>query len=88
MPQASLLETPDYAHLAGLMSSLRAAMPPAAGAEEGEGRKATVDTINIIARAAGIHIVDERGFEDMEYGRACHMEREAKRRKRQLEDRI
>ena len=143
MPQASLFETSDYAHLAGLIHSLRAAMRRAAGAEDGEGRKALVDTINTIARtggvklsggaaasvskdtldkwlspsdpshkpgiealivfvlatgdigplrilcrAAGVHITDKQGVEDAEYGRACRIEREAKRRKRRLEDRI
>ena len=140
MTQASLLETPDHAHLAGLMPALRAAMRRAAGADEGVGRKALVEAINAIARAggvrltggaavsiskdtldkflspsdashkpgiealivfvlatgdigplrvlcraAGVHVVDAQGLADMEYGRACRMEREAKRRKRQLE---
>jgi len=141
MKQASLLETSDHAHLAGLMPALRAAMRRAAGAEEGEGRKTLVDTINkiaraggvkltggaatsiskdtldkllspsdpshkpgiealivfvlatgdigplrILCRAAGVHIVDEQGIRDMEYGRARREEREIKRRIRKLED--
>lgn len=139
MRQLSLLT--DYAHLAGLMPAIRGAMRRAAGSEEGEGRKALVDSINRIAangevrlttgnskliskdildkwlspsdnshppsviaivvfclatgdmaplrqilKAAGLAIATEQEQRDAEYGRACRMEREAKRMKRKIEE--
>lgn len=139
MRQLSLLT--DYAHLAGLMPAVRGAMRRAAGAEEGEGRKALVDSINSIAangevrlttgnnksitkdtldkwlspsdsshppsviaivvfclatadmtplrqilKAAGLAIATEQEQRDAEYGRACRLEREAKKLKRKLEE--
>lgn len=144
MRQLSLLTlTDDYAHLAGLMPAVRGAMRRAAGADEGEGRKALVDSINRIAanggvrlttgnskaiskdildkwlspsdtshppsvtaivvfclattdmaplrqilKAAGLAIATEQEQRDAEYGRACRMEREAKRMKRKIEENL
>lgn len=57
MRQLSLLTlTDDYAHLAGLMPAVRGAMRRAAGADEGEGRKALVDSINRIASNGGVRL--------------------------------
>lgn len=139
MRQLSLLA--DYVHLAGLMPAVRGAMRRAAGAEESEGRKALVDSINRIAangevrlttgntksitkdtldkwlspsdsshppsviaivvfclatadmaplrqilKAAGLAIATEQEQRDAEYGRACRLEREAKKLKRKLEE--
>lgn len=57
MRQLSLL-TPDhdYAHLAGLLPAIRGAMRRAAGAEDGEGRKSLVGTINTIAANGGVRL--------------------------------
>lgn len=55
MRQLSLL-TDDYAHLAGLLPAIRGAMRRAAGAEDSEGRKALVDSINRIAANGGVRL--------------------------------
>lgn len=57
MRQLSLLTlTDDYARLAGLMPAVRGAMRRAAGADESEGRKALVDSINRIAANGGVRL--------------------------------
>lgn len=55
MRQLSLLSD-DHAALAGVMPAVRAAMRRAAGAPDGEGRKALVDRINQIAAEAEIRL--------------------------------
>lgn len=145
MRQLSLLtpDTSDHAHLAGLLPAIRGAMRRAAGADEGEGRKALVESINRLAhdggvrlttgnsktitkdtldkwlspsdtthppsllaiiifclavqdvsplklmlKAAGLHIATAEEMRDAEYGRACRMEREARKKKKSLKEHL
>lgn len=55
MRQLSLL-TDNHAALAGVMPAIRAAMRVAAGASEGEGRKALPDKLNALAISNGIRL--------------------------------
>lgn len=142
MRQLSLF-TDTYAHLAGLLPALRAALRRACSGRESVGRKALVDEINdiareggvkvtggnasalgkdvldkmlagsdtshppsiialvvimlatgdigplrVLARAVGAHVVTDEELRDIDYGRACRMEREAKRMKKELEARL
>lgn len=41
--------------------------------------------LRVIARAVGAYVVTEDDLKDIEYGRACRMEREARRTKKRLE---
>lgn len=54
MRQLSLID--DAARLAGVMAAIRAAMRAAAGAPDGEGRKALPDKLNALARQAGLNL--------------------------------